>query len=81
MISHLDLKLDTINLSLHTSECSVAILGKHVMELEQRVSSNEDDVRDLIWQQVKTLEKDNSYLIDRTEAAGSLQWSDGSSIR
>lgn len=48
MISHLDLKLDTINLSLHTSECSVAILGKHVMELEQRVSSNEDDVRDLI---------------------------------
>lgn len=54
MISHLDSKLDTINQSLNKIEGSVAILGEHVTELEQRVSSNEDDVMDLI--RVKTLE-------------------------
>lgn len=68
MISHLDSKLDTINQSLNKIEGSVAILGEHVTELEQRVSSNEDDVMDLI--RVKTLENENSYLIDRTEAVG-----------
>ncbi|CAM4570737.1 unnamed protein product [Leuciscus chuanchicus] len=43
MNSHLDLKLDTINQSIQKIEGSVATLGEHVTELEQRMSSNEDD--------------------------------------
>ncbi|KAJ8269440.1 hypothetical protein COCON_G00120470 [Conger conger] len=68
MISHMDLKHDTIKASLNKIEGSLATLGEHVDELEQRVGSNEDNLQDLT-QRTKQLEKNNAHLKERAEDA------------
>lgn len=68
MVTHFDAKLDPIHLSLQTIQSAISTLGDHVSALEQRVSSNEDDLLDL-KKHIETLEKDNTYLRDKVEDA------------
>lgn len=68
MMSHMDSKLDNIKTSLNKIENSLATLGDHVGELEQRVSSNEDEIQSLLTL-VRKLEKDQAHLKERAEDA------------
>lgn len=61
MTTHIDIKIDPLGASLAKIENSLHMLGEQVNELEQRVSSNEDDIADLV-KRVKTLEKENTDL-------------------
>ena len=68
MFSHFDAKMDTIQLGLQTIQGSLSTLGDHVSQLEQRVSSNKDNLTEL-QTHVKTLASENSYLRDKIEDA------------
>lgn len=61
MMSHMDSKLDNIKTSLNKIENSLTTLGDHVNELEQRVSSNEDEIQSLLTL-IRKLEKDQAHL-------------------
>lgn len=66
MFSHFDVKMNNIQSGLQTIQGSLSTL--HVSELEQRVSSNEDNLTEL-QKQLKTVMSENSYLRDRIEDA------------
>ena len=68
MMSHMDSKLDNIKTSLNKIENSMTTLGDHVNELEQRVSSNEDEIQSLLTL-ARKLEKDQAHLKERAEDA------------
>ena len=68
MLSHFDAKMDNIQSGLQTIQGLLSTLGDHVSELEQRVSSNEDNLTEL-QKQVKSLVNENSYLRDKIEDA------------
>ena len=55
MLSQFDSKMDYIQVRLNTIHRLLSTLGEQVLELEQRVSSNEDNISDL-ENLVKTLE-------------------------
>lgn len=44
MISHMDAKIDSLGANLTKIDGSLQMFGEQVIELEQRVSSNEDDI-------------------------------------
>jgi len=60
--------MDNIQSGLQTIQGSLSTLGDHVSELEQRVSSNEDNLFEL-QKYVKTLMSENSNLRDKVEDA------------
>lgn len=78
MMSHMDSKLDNIKTSLNKIENSLTTLGDHVNELEQRVSSNEDEIQSLLTL-VRKLEKDQAHLKERVEDA--KNWSRAYNLR
>ena len=50
MISHIDAKIDSLGSSLKKIDDSLSLhmLGDQVNEIQQRVSSNEDDITELV---------------------------------
>lgn len=66
MLTHFDSKMDPIHGSLCNIQSSLNTLGERVSELEQCVSSNEDNVQDL-QNQLQQLKKENAYLVDKVE--------------
>uniref|UniRef100_A0A3B1JM17 L1 transposable element RRM domain-containing protein n=1 Tax=Astyanax mexicanus TaxID=7994 RepID=A0A3B1JM17_ASTMX len=68
MTAHFDSKTETIQTGLQNIQGSLNSLCEQISELEQRVSSNEDNVDDLT-KRVQTLEKENAYLKDKVEDA------------
>lgn len=68
MVTHFDAKIDPIQHSLQSIQSAVSTLGEHVSVLEQRVSSNEDDLLDL-KKRIEILENDNAHLRDKAEDA------------
>lgn len=66
MLTHFDSKMDPIYISLCNIQTSLNTLGEQVSELEQCVSSNEDNVQDH-QTQLQHLEKENAYLVDKVE--------------
>jgi len=47
MMSHMDAKIDSIGANLMKIDGSLQMFGEQVIELEQRVSSNEDNITQL----------------------------------
>ncbi len=74
MTAHLDLRISSTQTGLTSIQGSLFSLCKQISELEHRVSSNEDNVDDLL-KCVQTLEKENTYLKDRVDDAENLSWS------
>ncbi|KAK9976812.1 hypothetical protein ABG768_022012 [Culter alburnus] len=68
MTAHLDLRISTVQTSLTNIQGSLSSLCEQISELEHRVSSNEDNVDDLL-KRVQTLEKENANLKDRVDDA------------
>lgn len=68
MMAHFDSKIETIQTGLSNIQGSLPSLGEQVTELEHRMSSNEDNIDDLI-KRVQTLEKENAYLKDKVDDA------------
>ncbi|KAL1265745.1 hypothetical protein QQF64_003772 [Cirrhinus molitorella] len=66
MLTHFDAKSDSIHSSLSSISISLSTLGDQVNLLEQRVSANEDNVQACVTR-VQTLDKENSYLIDKVD--------------
>ncbi len=66
MLTHFDVKSDSIHSSLSSIQNSLSTLGDQVNLLEQRVSANEDNVQVCVTR-IQQLEKDNSYLIDKVD--------------
>lgn len=66
MVGHFDARMDTLQSDLATIKLSLSNLGEHISELEQRVSSNEDNISDH-GKQIKALEKENAYLRDKLD--------------
>lgn len=68
LMTHSDTKFESIHSGLDKIQCSLSSLGDHVSELEQRVSSNEDNLEGLT-KRVLSLEKENAYLKDKADEA------------
>lgn len=66
MLTHFDVKTDSIHYSLSSIQNSLSTLGDQVNLLEQRVGANEDNVQASITR-IQQLEKDNFYLIDKVD--------------
>lgn len=58
--------MDPIQVSLSIIQNSLTTLGEQVNLLEQHVGANKDNVQEFVgW--VQQLEKENEYLIDKTD--------------
>ena len=65
-MDYFDSKTEVILSTFTCMETSLFTLGDHMVHLEQRVATNEDNVSNLSTR-VQQLEKDNSYLLEKVE--------------